>query len=146
MAPTGDAEVDRRPDGSGFTANAEASLFGFDPSPLRVTILPRSRGWRVGGAARTFGVFVVVAPFVAIFPPHAVWPIGALLTGGFLARRRYVERFTLTSLEGLCPKCGKGYSVKATRLRTPHALPCDGCHHESRLSLLDGTLQAHALD
>ena len=146
MSPTGEGEADIASHGSGFSANAEASLFGFDPSPLKVTILPRSRAWRVGGAARTFGVSAVIAPFVAIFPPHAVWPIGALMTGGFLARRRYVERFTLTSLEGVCPKCGNRYSVKATRLRTPHALPCDGCHHESRLRLPEGTLQTHALD
>ena len=104
MSPTGEGEADIASHGSGFSANAEASLFGFDPSPLKVTILPRSRAWRVGGAARTFGVSAVIAPFVAIFPPHAVWPIGALMTGGFLARRRYVERFTLTSLEGGCPK------------------------------------------
>lgn len=126
-----------------FSVQAEASIFGFDPSDVTVTITPRSRAWRVGGAARTMGVFVVVAPFVALFPPHAVWPIGALMTGGFLARRRYIERFTLESAEGDCPKCGQALQTKPTRLRSPHQLPCDGCHHESILRLPEGTLEAH---
>lgn len=125
---------------------AESTIFGFDPSPLHVKITPRSRAWRVGGAARTMGIFVVIAPFVAIFPPHAVWPIGALLAGSFLARRRYIERFTLESVEGQCPKCGAALSTKSTRLMTPHPLPCDDCHHESILRLPEGTLEAIEAD
>ncbi len=126
--------------------SGHATLFGFDDAPVSADITPRSRAWRVGGAARTFGGFVVIAPFVAIFPPHAVWPIGALATGGFLARRRYIERFTLQSLEGECPKCGKAITVKPTRLRIPHPLPCDGCHHESSLRFADGVLESIAVD
>lgn len=125
---------------------AEATLFGFEATPVRVRIEPRSRAWRVGGAARTFGVSVVVAPFVAIFPPHAVWLLGMLATGGILARRRYIERFTLQSVEGACPKCGHELRVRPTRLRTPHPLACEGCHHESTLRFADGALEGIALD
>lgn len=134
-----------RPPGA-FDVRAEATLFGFEPTPARAAIAARSRGWRVGGAARTFAVFVVVAPFVAIFPPHAVWLIGALLTGAVLARRRYVERFTLLDVDAACPKCGSPLAVKRTRLKVPHPLPCDACHHESALRLPEGTLEAHAVD
>ncbi|MEM7415734.1 MAG: hypothetical protein AAF389_09585 [Gemmatimonadota bacterium] len=129
-----------------FSVQAEATIFGFDPTPMMATITPRSRAWRVGGAARTMGVFAVIAPFVALFPPHAVWPIGALMTGGFLARRRYIERYTLESAEGDCPKCGHALRTKPMRLRSPHQLPCDACHHELILRLPDGALDAHEAD
>ncbi len=113
--------------------DARATLFGFDDRPVRAGIIPRSRAWRVGGAARTFAVFAVIAPFVAVFPPHAVWFLGALVTGGILARRRYIERFTLVSVDGRCPKCDGALSVKKSRLKEPHALPCEGCNHEPAL-------------
>lgn len=124
-----------------FETDAQITLFGFDASPAKAKILHRSRAWRVGGAARTLGIFVLVAPFAAIFPPHAVWPIGALLTGSLLARRRFIERVTLVSLDGRCPKCSKAFAIKSTRLRMPHPLPCDACHHESSLRVPDQALE-----
>lgn len=129
-----------------FEVVAEASLFGFDPTPAHARIAARSRAWRVGGAARTFGLFAVIAPFVAIIPPHAVWLIGALGTGAFLARRRFIEKFTLLSVDGSCPKCGASLDTKPGRLKKPHPLPCDACHHESTLRLPSGTLQDHAVE
>jgi len=90
-------------------------------------------------------VATVVAPMVAVFPPHAVWLIGALLTGSVLARRRYIERFTLVSVKGACPKCGDAIAVKSTRLRIPHQLPCENCNHESLLRLPEGVLEKAAL-
>jgi hypothetical protein len=89
---------------------------------------------------------VLVAPFVAIVPPHVVWLIGAISVGGFLARRRYIERFTLHAVEGVCPKCGKVFAVKRARLQIPHSLPCDGCHHESTLRLPEGSLERIAVE
>jgi hypothetical protein len=132
--------------GSPFSATAQATLFGFDSTVSEVTIRPRSRGWRVGGAVTTFLVVVAVASPLVVFPPHAVWLLGGLGTGAFLAHRRYIERFTLLSATGQCPKCGHGFSLKTTRLRTPHPLPCEGCHHEGTLRLPDGVLEEHALD
>lgn len=123
-----------------MTVDARATLFGFDDRPVKATIIPRSRAWRVGGAARTFAVFVVIAPFVAVFPPHAVWFLGALTAGGVLARRRYVERFTLVSVEGQCPKCGDELAAKKGRLKQPHPLPCEGCNHEPALRVPDEAL------
>jgi hypothetical protein len=127
-----------------FEIDGEATLFGFDPTPLHAKITARTKTWRMGGAARTMGLFLVIAPFLAIFPPHAVWPIGMLLTGGMLARRRYIERFTLQAVEGTCPKCGKPLVSKPTRLRTPHAIPCDECHFEPTLRFPAGALAQHA--
>jgi hypothetical protein len=129
-----------------FEVTAEATIFGFDSQSVRTVVIPRGRAWRAGGAARTMGVSVVIAPFVAIVPPHVVWLMGALATGAFLARRRYVERFTLVSVEGVCPNCGSKLSVKPTRLHTPHQIPCDTCHFASLLRLPEGTLEKNAAD
>jgi hypothetical protein len=128
-----------------FVLEGEATLFGFDATPAAVTVTPRSRAWRIGGAVRTLAIFVVVAPFLAIFPPHAVWPIGTALTGAFLARRHYVERFTLRGLEGVCPKCGGPLSAKPGRLHLPHPVPCDACHHEASIHIPSDALEAIAL-
>lgn len=135
------------PNASGaYDLDGEATLFGFDPTPVHGSVVPRTRAWRVGGAVRTMAVFVLLAPFVAIVPPHAVWPIGALLTGGLLARRRYVERFSLRRLDGACPRCGRPLPSKPTRLRSPHPVPCPGCNHEINVRFPAASLQAIAAD
>jgi hypothetical protein len=135
----------RGPDAAGlWEVEGQATLFGFDAVPVQGSILPRSRGWRIGGAARTMVLFLVIAPLVAVFPPHAVWLIGALITGGVLARKRYVERFTLKALSGACPKCGKAFETKAGRLRLPHPVPCAGCHHEASVRFPGSVLEAIA--
>jgi AcrR family transcriptional regulator len=104
------------------------------PTPGRIK--PRSKQWRVRGAVQIMGVFLAVAPVVAILPPHAPWPIGALAVGGILARRRFSEDCTLVSLAGAeCPKCGTAMTSKQTRLRAPHAINCEGCHHQSTLKV-----------
>lgn len=136
IAGSGDAGSD-----GGSTVEARATLFGFDDQPVRAEILPRSKAWRVGGAARTFAVFAVVAPLVAVFPPHAVWFLGALVAGGVLARRRYIERFTLVSVEGVCPRCGETLAAKKGRLKQPHLLPCEGCNHEPALRVPEELLR-----
>lgn len=128
-----------------FHTQAEAILFGFPPSPVAVTVRPRSRGWRIGGAARSLGIAAVVAPVVAVIPPHAPWVIGAVLGGVVLAKRRYDEEFTVVTVTGGCPKCANPIAVKATRLRSPHPLPCEGCHHDSTLRISDEALAAHRL-
>lgn len=133
-------------EGDAFETEGHAVLFGFPPSTVQLRIIRRSRGWRVGGAARTFGVSVVLAPVVALLPPHAIWPIGALITGAVLSRRRLKERFTLVSLEGGCPKCAKPLEVRRGRLLFPHPLPCEGCHHQGSLKLDEGTLSAMTSD
>ncbi len=129
-----------------FDAGAQATLFGFEPVHVRVRVTARSSAWRVGGAVRTMAVFALVAPLAAIVPPHAVWPIGALVTGAALARRRWIERFTLQTIDGACPRCGHALHVKPARLRVPHPLPCDGCHHEVTLRLPADLLAANALN
>lgn len=129
------------PDGA-FRTEAHAVLFGFPPERVDVTILPRSKSWRVAGAARTMGIALVLAPLAAVVPPHAPWVIGALAAGAILARRRWTEHFTVLSIEGDCPKCSKPIQTKGGRLRRPHPLPCEECHLDSTLQLADGALDA----
>jgi MYXO-CTERM domain-containing protein len=122
------------------TVEARAVLFGFDASPVSLEVLPRSRRWRVVGAARALAVSLVVAPVVAVVPPHAPWAIGALAVGGYFARRRWTETHTLAGVDGACPKCGQPFRAKPSRLRRPHPLECEGCHHTSELRIPDGAL------
>lgn len=111
----------------------EAVLFGFPSTKAVLTIRPRAASWRASGAALRMAGFTALAGLVAIVPPHAPWFIGALGGGAILARRRWIERYTLEAVNGTCPKCGASLCVKRGRLRTPHPAPCEGCHHESSL-------------
>ena len=118
------------------TARGTLSLFGHEPTPAEVAYVWRSRRWRLVRAARTFAVAVVLAPLVALVPPHAPWALGALGAGAFLARQKLRERRTLLSVRGTCPRCGEGVRLDGpTRLRSPHPVPCEACHHEAGLAV-----------
>lgn len=119
---------------------AEAILFGFPSTRALLRVRSRTASWRATGAALRISGSVVVAVLVAAVPPHAPWLIGALVVGAVLARRRWIERYTLESLEGTCPKCDEALNVRAGRLRIPHPLPCEGCHYESALRIEPGAL------
>lgn len=94
----------------------------------------------MSGAARTLGVTLVLTPLVAVVPPHAPWAFGVLLTGGIFARRRWTETHTLMAVDGPCPKCGGAFEVKPSRLKRPHPLQCEACHHVSVLMLAEEQL------
>jgi hypothetical protein len=113
--------------------HGEALVFGFPTRPVELTVRYRPLAWRAGGAARTFAIFLVIAPFAGLVPPHAPWAIGALAVGAILARRRWIERVTLERAEGSCPKCDAPLAVKAGRLRRPHPVACESCHHQIAL-------------
>jgi hypothetical protein len=114
---------------------AEAILFGFPSTKAVLVVRPRSASWRATGAALTMGGSLVLAVVVAVVPPHAPWIIGALGGGAMLARRRWIERCTLESLQATCPKCGAALKVKAGRLRSPHPVPCEACHHQTAIRI-----------
>lgn len=110
-------------------------LFGFDPRAVTLRLLPRSRRWRLLGAGRTMAVALVLAPVAGLVPPHVPWILGVLGVGAFLARRRYEERFTVVGIDGSCPKCGAPLEVPRGRLREPHPVPCERCHHEGSVKV-----------
>jgi len=123
-----------------FEADARIQLFGFDPTPATLSLRPRSRSWRVGGAVRTMVVTLIVAPMVAVIPPHAPWLIGVLAGGGFLARRRWREHYTVVGVEGRCPRCGGPLEAPGGRLRSPHPVLCTACHFEANAAVTDAAL------
>lgn len=125
-----------------FTIVGEAVIFGFPDTPVRLSVLRRPKSWRVTGAAQRLAVFVAVAPFTALVPPHAPWLIGSLAAGVILARRRWSERFTLERVEGACPKCARPLAVKVGRLKRPHPVSCDSCHHQAALRFPESVLQS----
>ena len=125
-----------------ITLQGEAVLFGFPSTPSVLRIQPRPASWRLTGAALIMAAFIPLAAVVAIVPPHAPWLIGALAGGAILARRRWIERFTLMSAEGTCPKCGEPLVARRSRLRVPHPVMCESCHHESSLSFERAALAA----
>jgi hypothetical protein len=98
----------------------------------------------VGGSARTRAIALVVAPVMGLIPPHAPWILGALTGGGLLARRRWIERFTLVDVEGTCPRCGGAVKAASGRLRDPHPAVCDACHHEAAVRILPEALDGAA--
>lgn len=121
--------------------SASASIFGFEARPARLTVRPRSVGWRATRAGGLAGGGLVAAPVVALLPPHVVWALGSVLTGGFLGYRKWSERFTLEGIEGVCPKCGAELKLAAAiRLRSRSTLCCAGCKHDLQLQIEDGVL------
>lgn len=110
------------------------TLFGFPDRPARLDVLQRSKGWRFSRASAFIGGGLLLAPVVGVVPPHAPWVMASLGIGGFLGIRKWKERFTILSLDGVCPKCGGSLSVaRGTPLRGVMTLPCPGCNHDSRL-------------
>lgn len=124
-----------------LAGEGKAILFGFPPSRVQVRIRARTPGWRAIRAAQVLGLFLVITPVAALVPPHAPWGIGALITGLLLASKRWSERFTLEQVTGLCPKCSERLEVKSGRLKEPHPLSCDSCHHQSSLEIAPGLLK-----
>jgi len=118
------------------TLSGTVSLFGFASTSAELGVLPRSTAWRRLRGGAFFAGGLAAAPVVGMVPPHAPWAIGALAIGGVLGLRKLRERFTLISLHGSCPKCGGALSLSpGTPVRQEMAVPCEGCHHDSRLSI-----------
>ncbi|MEK9500391.1 hypothetical protein [Gaopeijia maritima] len=110
------------------TLPAEARVFGHDATPAALEVIPRSTRWRTGRAARWFVGGAVLAPLVAILPPHAPWAVGAAAGGLAFGLRRLNERYTLIDLEGRCPRCGAALAHEGrTPLRVPHSVTCGSC-------------------
>ena len=115
----------------GVRVPARITLFGFDPVQASARIEARTVRWRLNRTLTTVGVALLLAPLVALVPPHAPWALGSVGIGMILGRRKWLERYSLHALDGSCPSCGSPVSIPGTtRLRLPHPLPCDSCSHE----------------
>jgi hypothetical protein len=126
----------RDPRGDSMTLKGTVSLFGFPPSEAEVEVRPRSTAWRGSRTAFFLGGGLALAPIVGLVPPHAPWAAAALGIGGFLGIRKWRERFTVLGGRGKCPKCGGSLSLRPGTALRPHlSMPCDQCHHDSRLTV-----------
>lgn len=113
------------------------SLFGSPDGHAEMAVLPRSPGWRRSRAGAFFLAGLLSAPLLGMVPPHAPWALGALGLGAWLGSRKLLERFTLLSFEGFCPRCGEELHLrKGTPLRGVMSVACEGCNHDSRLTIL----------
>ena len=103
-------------------------MFGHDPRPATLSLVPRSTAWRATRAARFAVIGAVLAPVVAILPPHAPWAVAAGAGGAVLALRKWRERYTLVALDGECPRCDRELATEGVGpLREPHRVSCEGC-------------------
>lgn len=117
---------------------ARVDLFGFDATRATLTLRARSRRWRLSRTLRVLAVTALAVPVVGLVPPHAPWVVGALGTGLILARRRWLHRLSVIGLQARCPRCGFELSLpEGVRLRDPHPVPCEGCHHQASLELAE---------
>ncbi len=115
---------------------ARLTLFGFAPTPATVSLVARTTSWRMARTARALGLTALVAPLAFLVPPHAPWGAAALSGGLYFALRSWKERFTLRQGTGSCPRCEAPIDLgRMKRLRRPHVVPCDTCHHEPVLDV-----------
>jgi hypothetical protein len=141
MAPPPSSPDASSPARDGVEIPGRLSLFGHDPVEARVTLRPRSRGWRMRRTLLFGGGILALAPLVALLPPHAPWAVAAVGGGVFVGRRQWLHRYTVLGMSGSCPRCGAAFSLSpGTRLRRPHAISCDDCNHESSLAIDDEDL------
>lgn len=121
---------------SSVAATGVLKLFGYDPAPVRVEVIPRSRAWRLRRTAVATSAFLLATPVAALVPPHAPWAAAGLVGAVVLGRRRWTERYTVDRFRAPCPRCGTALELTpGTRLRAPHPVPCDGCGHEPLLEV-----------
>jgi hypothetical protein len=102
--------------------------FGFESTIARLDVIERTPSWRITRALLSAIIGLGAAPVVMFIPPHVPWALGSIVMGGWFARRFALEKRTLVSLEGVCPKCSAGIRMsKAVPLRGPHELSCASC-------------------
>jgi hypothetical protein len=110
---------------------ARLDIFGFQPTPADVRVIPRARSWRTSRALGSLALCWCIMPIVGLIPPHIPWVLGAFIAGIYLAHKYWTEQFTLVSMRGTCPKCGNTLAIdKVQKLKTPHPITCNRCQHQ----------------
>ena len=110
-----------------------ALAFSGQRTIARARIAERSDAWRRASAGREL-LILLLAPLVAIIPPHIPWVILVVGLAAYRAYGRLNERATLLSLRGPCPKCGTEQDfTELGRMRFPHTVTCASCRWELTL-------------
>lgn len=111
-------------------------VFGHDDTLAHLAVVPRGTAWRATRAGGFILGGLLVAPVVALLPPHVAWAMGSVLTGLFFGARKWSERHTLMELSGTCPRCGATIHIGSpTRLRNPWAVSCEECNHAATVTV-----------
>jgi hypothetical protein len=115
---------------------ARIELFGFPPTPARLTFAYFPRGRRLLRAARPILIALAVSvPFlIATLGVDLVFTPLALLIGAIFARKSWKAAYEVRGFEGSCPRCGQPLSLESGKpIAIPHAFDCYGCHTHPRL-------------
>lgn len=110
--------------------SARTVLFGSPPRTARLVATERPRRERMGRAAAAFGIALLLAPLLFLIPPHVPWALGALLVGGFIARRQWGGALRVHELDAACPRCDTQLELDSPLITLPLKIPCYACHHE----------------
>lgn len=86
-----------------------------------------------GAARKWLVIWLAIAPFVFVFPPHFPWPLVAITTGvvGYFARRGRSE--VILCGEADCPKCGAFQILEGGNVEFPMVHFCTECKERSLL-------------
>ena len=118
--------------------NARLSLFGFVPTPARLSVTARTRSERVARALLTLLGTALAAPLVAIIPPHIEPVVMTVIAGLYWTRKHWVAEYVVAEFDGVCPRCLTPIDIKPrTTLRFPQNVACFKCHEHPFLELGD---------
>lgn len=117
---------------------AKLVLPGAGSREATVEVIYQSQATRASRALITLAVAILIAPVLFFLPPHFLWPVVAIVAGGFLAWRYWTGEYYVTYFEGTCPRCDTPLEMsRGTRIRGDHTLDCHGCHRHPTLVLTD---------
>ena len=110
---------------------ATLSAFGAPPQPALATVVHRNPGERTLRALVGAGIFWGLALLGLFVPVAHLVLVPALLAAGLIAGvRRAREEWTLVTVRGSCPRCGRTQEFAVGgRLTTERSFDCPACHN-----------------
>lgn len=121
------------------TPPAALRLRGHEAKPAEIQIEKRPRQTRMTRSILTLVGFLVLAPVVALIPPHIPWVLVALFMGGYLAWKQWAGEYIVHSFSGNCPRCDAELKIDpGSKVGLPLEMDCYSCHHKPTL-VVEGT-------
>lgn len=115
---------------------AQLSLRGHEPKPADISLERRSRQTRMTKSVLSLVGFLILAPIVALIPPHIPWVILAVAAGFYFAYRQWTGEYVVHGFKGECPRCGNSLEIKpGSKIKLPMDMDCFQCHHQPTLEV-----------